>query len=128
MKRTCSKAPRWILVDDNRDMLEIMREMLALICGAEVVCFSSATDALKQIKRAPKTFAFVITDLEMPMMNGIEFRQALRNVAPELPVMLATGCADFSEEDALEHGFCCLLPKPSSSSMLRQFQEAVCDT
>lgn len=109
-----------MLVDDNREMLELMRVMLGSITDRQINCFLSAPQALAELKTAPHAFQLVITDLDMPEMNGIEFRQAIDRVAPQVPVILATGSASISEAEAREAGFSGLFRKPSSLAVLRE--------
>jgi two-component system cell cycle sensor histidine kinase/response regulator CckA len=109
-----------MLVDDNREMLELMQVMLTSITDRQINCFLSAPQALAELQAAPDAFQLVITDLDMPEMNGIEFRQAIGRVAPELPVILATGSTTIVEAAARQLGFSGLFRKPSSLQLLRQ--------
>lgn len=75
-------------VDSVRDFLA---DVLQMRDGAEISTFRSATEALEVFAATPEKFQLVITDLQMPGMNGTEFCRRLRAVTPDLKVVLATG-------------------------------------
>ena len=110
---------RCLVVDDNRDLLTITRLMLARVIDAEVCCCNSATEALQKFSAAPGDYQFVITDLDMPEMNGKELCQRLHKVAPDLKIVLSTGSEYISDEDAAKSGFFDLLHKPFPLESLR---------
>ncbi|HFC93613.1 MAG TPA: response regulator, partial [Leucothrix mucor] len=78
-----------LVVDDslsNRTALRLMLEAL----GHEVGTAVDGADALRQLEKTP--FKLVITDLEMPNMNGLELVESLRIWAEtkDLPVIMVT--------------------------------------
>ena len=81
-------AQRILVADDDFSTLEGMRVLLAN-WGYEVETASDGRVALQKISAAePKA---VITDVVMPMMNGIELLSALRIARPGMPVIILTG-------------------------------------
>ena len=58
---------------------------------------------------APGAFDFVITDLEMPGLDGIELGRQLRAFSPTTKILLATGSGILTATEAVERGFCGLL-------------------
>lgn len=109
-----------MIVDDNEPLLNLLRKMLNRVGEVDVHCFSSAREGLKAIEAAPGEFELIVSDLEMPEMNGLHFCHALRRVAPEAKVILATANPDISEEEAWQNGFSCLLRKPFPYASLYQ--------
>src|SRR5215472_6846037 len=83
--------PRWMIVDDNADILRLMSVFLAPWCGADVECYQSPQDAMSAFNSAAGAYELVITDLEMPGMSGIELGRCLRVLAPKTRVLLTTG-------------------------------------
>jgi CheY-like chemotaxis protein len=114
MQTECSNRPRWIIVDDNLHFLSLMHAIIAEVVDADVQCFQSPHTALSAFEAAPKTVDFVITDLEMPGMNGIELGERLRKLSPALKILLVTGSGIFTNEEAAQKGFCGLLQKTFS--------------
>ena len=114
----------WMVVDDDEAVLHFLASLLESLGVAEVHRFQNGDEALAAFHRAPERFQFVVTDLEMPGMNGIELCRRLRAVAPELKVVLATGSATVCETGAGRCGFFGLLAKPFPAAALWRMVEA----
>ena len=110
---------RWMIVDDNRDILSLMPAVAAPLCDADIECYQSPQAALSAFQSAAGSFELIITDLEMPGMSGIELGQRLHALAPEIKILLATGSEVITDAEAREKGFCGLLHKPFSTGRLR---------
>jgi len=111
---------RWMVVDDNTDTLNTVTQLLAAVSGAEISSFASPWQALDALAAAPETFALVVTDFEMPGMNGVDFRRQVGAISPATKVLLTTGSGVFTDESERENGFCGLLCKPFSIGALKQ--------
>jgi len=110
---------RWMIVDDNLDILPLMRDMLSELRGAEVESYASPLKALAAVTADPDQFELVVTDFEMPFMNGLELGRRMRASAPALKIFLATGGGFFREEFTRNAGFSGLLNKPFPLGKLR---------
>ncbi|MFO0828885.1 MAG: sigma-54 dependent transcriptional regulator [Phycisphaerales bacterium] len=78
---------RVLVVDDKEMMRDSVATTLARRGHTAVSC-SSAKQALERIaERAPDA---VITDLQMPDMNGLELLQEIRKIDEQLPVLVMT--------------------------------------
>ncbi|MGI9091794.1 MAG: response regulator [Gemmatimonadaceae bacterium] len=86
-----AKSVLW--VDDESDLLESHRIFLRSK-GYEVVCASNADDAVELLRRQP--FDLVLLDEQMPGKRGLEAHREMREIAPNIPVVMVTK----SEEDA----------------------------
>jgi DNA-binding NtrC family response regulator len=75
-----------LLVDDEQDELANYAEMLRG-WGYRVIAVQDATSALAQMR--PDIDA-VVTDYQMPDMDGLAFLEALKRVRPEMPVVMLT--------------------------------------
>ena len=117
-------APRWMVVDDDRPWLALMRVLLQRVHGVQAECFDSPHAALAALAAAPRAFELVITDLEMPEMNGTELCQQMHALVPTLPVFLATGSGQLDASSAGRLGFGGLLNKPFDLAALREIQPA----
>jgi len=112
-------GPRWMVVDDDANALEAVAELLAAVSGAQVSTFASPWQALDALAASPESFDLVVTDFEMPGMNGIEFRRQVEMLSPAIRVMLTTGSGLFTDASARANGFCGLLCKPFSLGALK---------
>lgn len=111
--------PRWMIVDDDRNILSLMSAVITGFADVHIQCFYSPHAALATFSAAPKAFDFIITDLEMPGMSGIELGNLLRQLCPGIKVLLATGSGMLTEAEAVQRGFCGLLAKPFPPGGLR---------
>jgi two-component system, cell cycle sensor histidine kinase and response regulator CckA len=111
---------RWMVVDDDTHALDTVAQLLAAVSAAQISSFASPWQALDALAAAPEKIDLVVTDFEMPGMNGIDFRRHVEMLSPSNKVLLATGSGLFSDESARENGFCGLLCKPFSIGVLKQ--------
>jgi CheY-like chemotaxis protein len=81
---------RVLCVDDDPAMV-LMVDGLLQRAGYEVTAFEQAAAALAAVRDHPAAFDIVVTDFNMPEMNGMELAQALSVVAPRLPVIITSG-------------------------------------
>ncbi len=110
---------RWMLVDDNEDILLMMSAMLENFTSAEIECCNSPQSALAAFIRSPDGYELVITDFEMPGMDGVELCRRLHSISPAQKIFLATGSGFFTEAAARHAGFSALLNKPFPMSTLK---------
>ena len=114
MKNQC------MIVDDNMMVRETTAMLIKHITGCPVRCCSDAEEALRVFEQEPDAYGCVITDFNMPGMNGLELGSLLRAIAPEVKMMLVTGNPGAVDDGKLgENGFRGLLPKPFNMTLLR---------
>lgn len=111
---------RWMIVDDDTDLLSLLSQMLELVVDVDVVSFSNSTEALLAFQADPAAYDIIITDYHMPGMNGMELCRRLRMVSPNLGVILSTSDETVSVEEALGRGFRTLLRKPYAIAALTE--------
>jgi CheY-like chemotaxis protein len=84
--------------------------------GAEVAPTTEPQDIIAAVKGDPQAWDLVITDYDMPEMNGAEVAKAVRAAAPNLPVILVTALAGIAGRSG--ERFDAVLPKPIDRSEL----------
>jgi PAS domain S-box-containing protein len=87
-----------LLVDDDADVLEVAQEFLRR-AGFEVRSAGSGREAIELVREPGSEVDAVVLDLVMPGLTGEETFLALREVRPELPVVLSSG---YDREQAAE--------------------------
>ena len=84
---------RLVLVVVNEPLiLELTASMLEDL-GCEVVTASCGSDALAKLK-ADKRIEILITDIQMPGLDGYELAEKARRERPELQIIVCSGRAD----------------------------------
>ncbi len=79
--------------------------------GWDTVCFDSADGFLARIDELP--FGCIVSDINMPGMNGIELIEALHARCPEWPVIMMTGFGEVTAAiRSFRHGAVHFLQKP----------------
>ena len=81
--------------------------------GHAVTTCGKPADGLATLRADPAGFDLVITDLTMPGMTGVDLAREIRQVRPDIPIILSSGFADEVPEETLRAlGIVEVLPKP----------------
>ncbi len=101
----------WI-VDDDRSIRWVLEKAL----GREDIpheSFSSASEALAALERAPQPPTVLVSDIRMPGESGLNLLQRVKALHPQLPVIIMTAYSDLeSAVAAFQGGAFEYLPKP----------------
>jgi PAS domain S-box-containing protein len=79
-----------MIVDDERALVALAEETLAQL-GYEPVGFDSSVAALQAFRAEPKRFDLVLTDERMPDLTGTELAREIRQLRPEISIILMSG-------------------------------------
>jgi CheY-like chemotaxis protein len=90
---SCATAVDVLLVDDEEDVRMLITEILSR-AGYTVRTASDGRDAIEVLDHV--TPSVIIMDLQMPVMNGAEFREAQRRNREwiKIPTVVMTGTTD----------------------------------
>jgi ATP-dependent Clp protease ATP-binding subunit ClpA/ActR/RegA family two-component response regulator len=96
--------PTVLLVDDNRDLLQFLERLMAE-SGWELLAAESASEARRLVAKQKPNAALL--DYMLPDGNGVELAQQLKQLMPNLQVIMMTGSMLAPEEEAIceEHDF-----------------------
>jgi CheY-like chemotaxis protein len=117
---------RILLVDDEEHLVKMGRLALAKL-GYEVESATRPEAALAMFRTDPRRFALVIMDQTMPGMTGLTLARQMREIQPEIPIVLMTGNNLSLTSDAVKDaGISQVLLKPTSlHSLASAVQEAL---
>ena len=97
-----------MIVEDDPDDCELIQAALNEIgVNRDLRCFTNGEEALKYLQTTTESMFLIISDINMPKMNGLEFRKKI-NENPELVkksipfVFLTTSVAEKSVQAAYE--------------------------
>lgn len=107
-----------LLVDDDDGVLAILHHTMAQL-GWRVLAAENGEQALQSCRHQIESVDLVITDLQMPEMNGNELAKRLRALRPSLPIIFVSGDSASDLAEAVKglpnH---CYLKKPFRTSDL----------
>ncbi|MGI2258710.1 EAL domain-containing response regulator [Shewanella sp. GXUN23E] len=75
------KDKQIVVIDDSRAILLLLQSMLDKLGYHQVTCVDSAQKAMSVIARHPERYALILTDLNMPDMDGIQVLRRLGEIA-----------------------------------------------
>ncbi|MEP7015286.1 MAG: response regulator [Verrucomicrobiota bacterium] len=103
-----------VLVDDEQMTLTVVSRILTE-AGYQVTTAQSGFECIDAVRRRPYDFNLALLDLSMPFMDGEETFNRLREIRPDLPVIMCTG---FIQQEKLKRlmdaGLAGFLRKPLS--------------
>lgn len=115
-----------LIVDDDADMCALISFYLE-DAGFNTITAENGKEALEKFEKTKPNL--VLTDLNMPVMNGLELINALQEISPETPVVVVSGERDMSDainamhfgawdyiikpftKESLEHSVCSILER-----------------
>jgi CheY-like chemotaxis protein len=113
-----------LVVDDETAVCQSVRRILENN-GYSVLTAAHGAEGLDVFMRSKGSVQAVLTDMMMPVMNGPAMIVALRQVAPQLPILCMTGLSDQTNIKGTEQLNLPILSKPFSISALLKALHAV---
>lgn len=108
-----------VVIDDDQEIRPLLSKVLRLAGGYEVYAAANGEAGLELVRQHQPNL--VLSDLDMPLMNGSEVLKAIRNdkATHSIPVILMTGHSEkLPFHEAMLLGADDYLPKPFSNSDL----------
>jgi CheY-like chemotaxis protein len=114
-----------LVVDDEPDVEALFRQQFRRDLRAQRFMMdfaNSAADALTRITSSiGQSLILILSDINMPGMTGLEMLPRVKEIRPEVPVIMITAYGDAAtRRKALESGATGLLTKPIDFSLLRE--------
>jgi DNA-binding NtrC family response regulator len=104
-------AGRILIIDDEKDMLVLLKRIITEETDHEAVTESDPQRALELFKGNP--FNLVITDLKMPKMDGMQVLEKVREMDPKVTVVILTAFATIENAvEAIQKGAYDYITKP----------------
>lgn len=111
--------PKILIADDEDSMRQLVARAIAMD-GHETVTAQDGAEALEILTREDGAFDLLLTDIQMPIMDGIALALSAARDFPGLTILLMTGFADQRERasnlNALVHD---VVTKPFSVADIR---------
>jgi CheY-like chemotaxis protein len=111
--------PRVLIADDEESMRSLVARAIAMD-GHDTVTAQDGAEALDILTREQGAFDLLLTDIQMPIMDGIALALSAARDFPNLTILLMTGFADQRERasnlNAIAHD---VITKPFSVADIR---------
>jgi len=111
--------PRVLIADDEDSMRSLVARAIAMD-GHDIVTAQDGAEALDILTREQGAFDLLLTDIQMPIMDGIALALSAARDFPGLTILLMTGFADQRERasnlNAIAHD---VITKPFSVADIR---------
>jgi CheY-like chemotaxis protein len=109
-----------ILIADDEESMRLLVGRAIAMDGHEIVTAEDGAEALEILTEQGGAFDLLLTDIKMPVMDGIALALAVARDFPELTILLMTGYADQRERatglNAIVHD---VVTKPFSVADIR---------
>jgi CheY-like chemotaxis protein len=109
-----------VLIADDEDSMRALVARAIAMDGHETVTVQDGAEALEVLTREDGAFDLLLTDIQMPVMDGIALALSAARDFPSLTILLMTGFADQRERasnlNALVHD---VVTKPFSVADIR---------
>lgn len=113
----CPSRRRWLVVEDDPAALDLTAQARRAVADAEVVACDHPRRALDVFFTEPESFDLLVTDYNLPELDGLALARAIHGRAPNLPVVMVTG-GDLDGAQSERGELKALLPKPCRTQEL----------
>jgi CheY-like chemotaxis protein len=117
------KGDEYILFVDDEPEITFMGKKMLENLGYKVSISSNSTSALEEFKKEPDRYSLLVTDQSMPDISGTELAAMMKEIRPELKVIIITGYSEnLSDEILFQSGVSEVILKPMK---LDDFSEVI---
>jgi DNA-binding NtrC family response regulator len=104
-------AEQILVVDDEPNMLRLLRTILMDKTGYEVTTTNNPLEVSKLLQEKP--FDLVVSDLKMPLVDGMDLIDIIKKIDAKLPIIIITAYGTLeTAEEAVQKGAYDFITKP----------------
>jgi DNA-binding NtrC family response regulator len=104
-------ADQILVVDDEPNMLRLLRTILMDKTGYEVTTTNNPLEVSKLLQEKP--YDVVVTDLKMPLVDGMDLIDIIKKIDAKLPIIIITAYGTLeTAEEAVQKGAYDFITKP----------------
>lgn len=120
LKSACN--PNRVLVIEDEHLIQLIAADMLDQIGLQHEAALNAAEALSKLQENPQSFAAAVVDFGLPDRSGTELLAEMSYLAPNLPLIVATGRSVDRAELSAKHRKLAFLPKPYDQ---QQFEAAL---
>lgn len=116
-----------LVVDDELDILETIVDSLEIEFGDAISIHKAANgqEALQKF-REDVNFDLIVTDLNMPDMDGLELTENIKKIEENTPIIVFTGHGDIEEKEKLTSlGVVAMIKKPYVEDLIDEVSNTI---
>ncbi len=122
---TTRPVQRILLVDDEEMVRNTTKEILNYL-GYEVTVASDGEEAIELYKNHKDKIDLLIIDLIMPKMNGVTCYEHIKEIDPNVPVVISSGISEVSKKESiLQLGVVAFIQKPFTIDVLQSMLHSI---
>ena len=104
-------AEQLLVVDDEPNMLRLLKTILMDKTGYEVTTTNNPLEVNKMLQEKP--YDLVVTDLKMPLVDGMDLIDIIKKIDPQIPIIIITAYGTMeTAEEAVQKGAYDFITKP----------------
>jgi DNA-binding NtrC family response regulator len=104
-------AEQLLVVDDEPNMLRLLKTILMDKTGYEVTTTNNPLEVSKLLQE--KAYDLVVSDLKMPLVDGMDLIDIIKKIDPQLPIVIITAYGTLeTAEEAVQKGAYDFITKP----------------
>jgi len=117
----------WV-IDDDKSIRWVLEKALKQ-SDMSVTTFESADEAMQMVRDNAIPPSAIISDIRMPGSDGLSFLKQMKDVHPEVPILIMTAYSDLdSTVAAFEDGAFEYIPKPFDVDQVIERTQRACDS
>lgn len=106
------KKLKFLFVEDEKDLMDIISETLQKL-GVDFLTANNGEEGLAILKEHANDIDIIVTDISMPVMNGLEMIKEVKSLYPNLEIIIMTAHTESKYMiEAKEYGVNDYLLKP----------------
>ncbi|MBS3751284.1 MAG: PAS domain S-box protein, partial [Anaerolineales bacterium] len=116
-----------LLVEDEKPIIDMQQQILETL-GYHVTSRTSSVEALEAFRANPYKFDLLVTDITMPNMTGDRLALKVKEIRPDIPVILCTGFSEkINDQQSKDLGIEGFLMKPVTKKDMAEAVRKVLD-
>lgn len=116
-----------LLVEDEKPIIDMQQQILETL-GYQVTSRTSSVEALEVFRANPYKFDLLVTDITMPNMTGDGLALKVKEIRPDIPVILCTGFSEkINDQQRKDLGIEDFLMKPVTKKDMAEAVRKVLD-
>jgi len=99
LEPTGRRAGKTVLVVDDEEVVRMVAEQVLADAGYQTILAADGKEAIEQFRRHRQEVCIVLLDMTMPVMDGAETYTALKEIDPDIRILLSSG---FTQTESVE--------------------------